>query len=401
MSTNHIKSIGIKLLVINAFIYIAMSTYTPFISAYYDIHGINATQIGFLLTVGPLVAIFVQPLWAMLSDKSGKRKRILALVSLGSGITMLTYYFGNSFMLFLFATILVTSFNTSLIPLSDAIITDHVRKNKLNFAYIRMGGTIGYAIVIVLAGRFIKAYPSSQFIFSSLGYLILLLFVLQLPKQDNQVKLSNTKRIQKITKRKEIRIGSIFKNNDIFFVLIFAFISQIGLSFYGGFIGVYIMDRGYSQNTIGIMNCISALSEIPILFIINKLIKKVGTVKILFLSCFIMSLRIFLATGSSIIFTGIAQALQSVTYMTVYYSCVVFISENVRKGSQSEGQSILTIVQAGLGSIIGNILGGFLIDNIGIKNAYTIMSALILTVSLLVVSFYYFRKNQIKKVEIL
>lgn len=397
MRKNYVKAIEFKLLMINTFIYVAASTYIPFISSYYSINNIDATQIGILLTIGPLVAIFVQPLWAFLSDRSGKRKSVLALVALGSGITMLTYYLGNSFFSFLIATLLVTSFNTSLVPLSDAIIIENTKKYKLNFAFIRMGGTIGYAVAIIAVRKIIKAYPASQFIISTLGYLILLPFILQLPNQDNHKEMLNINAFKNLTRRKKLSISNIFVNNDIYFVLIFAFICQLGLSFYSGFLGVYILERGYSQSTIGVMNCISALSEVPILFLINKLIKKFGTVKIIFLSCIFMSVRVFLVTIDSIAFTVMAQLLQSVTYMTVYYSCVMFISENVKKGSQSEGQSILTITQAGFGSIFGNIIGGILIDNIGIKNSYIIISLSILIVSLFVGAVYFLKMAMVKK----
>lgn len=53
----------------------------------------------------------------------------------------------------------------------------------------------------------------------------------------------------------------IFKNRDVYIVLGLAFVSQMGLSFYTGFIGPYILEKGYTQSTIGVINSISALSR--------------------------------------------------------------------------------------------------------------------------------------------
>ena len=50
----------------------------------------------------------------------------------------------------------------------------------------------------------------------------------------------------------------------------------------------YILEKGYTQSTIGVINSISALSEVPVLFYINRMLRKYGTIKILFLSCFLM-----------------------------------------------------------------------------------------------------------------
>lgn len=106
----------------------------------------------------------------------------------------------------------------------------------------------------------------------------------------------------------------------MYIVLGLAFVSQMGLSFYTGFIGPYILEKGYTQSTIGVINSISALSEVPVLFYINRMLRKHGTIKILFLSCFLMGIRILLPIRSGIIGIVLAQLLQGVTYMTMYYS---------------------------------------------------------------------------------
>lgn len=383
--SNSYKKLEFNLLMINTFIYIGASVYSPFISSYYSLKEINPLKIGTLLAVGPVISILVQPLWAYISDRSGQRKNILSIVALGSSLSMLVYYIGNSFTLFFIATMFVTAFNTSLVPLSDAIIIDKAVSHNFDFAKIRLGGTLGYALVVFLAGGYLKTHPTALFIMSSLGYMVLVLFIRQLPMEK-----VNEKVIDDNADEEKLKIKSkgIFKSREIIYVLIFCFISQVGLSFCSGFLGVYILSMGYSQGIIGIMNCISALSEVPILLIINKLTKKYGAIKILAFSCIMMSIRIFLVTGSSIVAVILSQLLQSVTYMTVYYSCAVYISENVFKDKQSQGQSILAILQVGMGSIIGNVLGGYFVKTLGLKSAYMIMAAGVLGVSVITILLY-------------
>ena len=106
---------------INAIIYIASGFYTPFLSAYYAQKGIDAEKIGILLMIGPCVVLLTQRFWAKISDRTGKRKEVLLVTIVGSGFSMLLYYLGNSFLCMFFATVVVTSFTTAVIPLSDAI----------------------------------------------------------------------------------------------------------------------------------------------------------------------------------------------------------------------------------------------------------------------------------------
>ncbi len=374
MKSSSNKAIGYNLLLINAFVYIAASVYGPFQSAYFSSHGMNSVQIGILMTISPIASIFIQPLWAMVSDRTGKRKAILSLVVLGSALSLLSFYLGNTFVTYFIASVIFALFITSIIPLSDAIIIREANKISFDFAIIRMGGTLGFSIMVILAGRILVHQPHSLFFMGFLGYLCLLVFVLRLKKDPVRKGEQVVKVQEQVSQRKDRGILTIFRSRMILFVLAFAFISQVGLSFYWSFFGVYLQDLGYGQTTLGWMNSISALSEVPALLFIKRLIRRFGAMKILFASCILLSIRIFLISLGSLPIIVMAQLLHGFTYMTIYFSCAVYISENVWHGKQSQGQSSLAIVQTGLGSILGNIAGGFLARQLGITSAYAFMA---------------------------
>lgn len=381
MKLSQNNKLGITLLMTNAFIFIPCSFYTPFLSAYYTKAGLNAVQIGILLTIGPLVAIFIQPVWAILSDRSGRRIDVLSLLVFGSGIAMFSFYIGHSFLTFFIAAFLLAIFSTAIFPLSDAIILDTASKNQLDFSRIRMGGTIGFAIFVIFAGAIVKKNPELEFALGFAGYMILLFFVRRLP--GNDIKSQNTQKPLVTEPIKNNRKGllHIFESKQVYFMLIFAFINQAGLTFNGSFLGVYMTQLGYSEDIIGIMNCVAAISEIPVLFLINKLLRKVSPIKIIIVSSLLLGLRMFIVTGGSVGFFAFAQALNGLTYMTIYFCCAVFISKNVQQINLSKGQSILTIVQAGIGSIVGNIVGGYFADMFGLRIAYMYMAALVIITS--------------------
>ena len=123
------------------------------------------------------------------------------------------------------------------------------------------------------------------------------------------------------------------------------------------------------------------------------MLRKHGTIKILFLSCFLMGIRILLPIRSGIIGIVLAQLLQGVTYMTMYYSCAVYISTCVYEKYQTKGQSILNVVQLGLGAIVGKLVGGKLIRLLGYEKGYLLMAGIttLMTICALIV---YFWKNR-------
>ena len=88
--------------------------------------------------------------------------------------------------------------------------------------------------------------------------------------------------------------GKLFRSSQIFAVLLFAFALQLGLMYHGTFLGVYLVDLGFDNGMIGVMNCVSALSEVPVLFLINRIRKRVGIMRLLFLAVVLCALRLFL-----------------------------------------------------------------------------------------------------------
>lgn len=390
------KRMGIHLFLINAFVFIPTAQYTPFLSAYYSKQGISALKIGILLTIGPIVSIIIQPIWAYISDRTGKRKLVLCFVVLGTASALLSYYLGNTFLSFFIAALLLAVFVTSIIPLNDAYTLHIAHKYELDFSKIRMGGTIGYATTVIFAGEIVKQHPSIGFLMGSIAYVILFLLIVKLPKEEyTDLSVSERKHASERPKDRRSRFH-IFESKEIYFILAYAFINQVGLSFNYSFLGVYMLNMGMTESTMGLINCISAFSELPVLLLINRITKKVSPMKISLIACILLSLRILAATGGSLPFVIISAVLHGMTFMTVYFSCVVYISKNVKQENQSKGQSVLTITQAGLASITGNIVGGFLVDKLGLKSSYLIMATAVITMAGLITLLQYLYEKKYK-----
>ncbi len=400
MTNKNNKRIGLHLFLINAFVFIPAAQYTPFLSAYYSKAGISALEIGILLTLGPIVSIIIQPIWAYISDRTGRRKLVLSGVVLGTALSILAYYIGRSFVTFFIAASLLAVFVTSIIPLNDANTIHISYKNGLDFSKIRMGGTIGYAITVIFAGEIVKRHTSIGFLLGSIGYFILFLLLLKLPRENSEEVPAAPMKRRTAEGTKRQSMIHIFESKEIIFILAFAFINQVGLSFNYSFIGVYMLKMGMTESTMGLINCISAISELPVLLLINHIIKRISPMKISLFACILLSLRILAVTGGSLPFVILSAILHGMTYMTVYFSCAVYISKNVKPENQSKGQSILTIIQAGLASITGNIAGGFLVDNLGLKPSYIIMASTVTIVAGLIalLQYVYERKQKLVKI---
>ena len=401
-------SAWLRLFLINVSFWVACGSCAPFLSAYYKRIGLSFTQIGVLLAIGPIFAIFIQPLWAMLSDRTGKRKLLLILLALCTAGAYLLYYLGTSFAVCLLAVLVVSLFSLALLPLCDALVIDRANAYGFPFARIRIGGTLGYAVMVFGAGMFLEKFDGAQFAVASVAYLLFACAVMLLPQGRVRKEAAPAWKETAPARKKAVPAWkeavparkkavpareSIFDTSEILFVLALALIESLGLGFCGSFTGSYAVELGFGSSLIGVLSCISALSEVPILLFAGKLMDRFGEIPLLIFSGIMMSLRLCL-TGMGLVPAMIsAQLLQSVTYMTTYICCTQYISKHVRAGKMSQGQSALAIVQSGLAAVASNLFGGMLVDAVGTRQAFFAVAAGVLVVALLVGGVYFLRKG--------
>lgn len=276
----------------------------------------------------------------------------------------------------------------------DAIVIRNANYFQYNFATIRMGGTVGYAVIVLLVGVYLRKNPSAQFFLASIGYLILLLLLLRLPESENHQPIAIKKALPFW---QQFKLSEIFVDKTIYFVLAFAFIYQLGASFLGSFLGVYTVELGYGQAQVGLLSCVQACSEIPVLLLIQKLSKKFGTLHLIAAATFLMGARLITASGGSLLFLILAQAMQGITYMIVHFCCATYIASHAKEGKASQGQSVLYIVQTGIASILGNILGGKIIDRIGIQFSYRYFGIVIFIIAAVIACCLFWREHSMQK----
>ena len=374
----------LDLYVVNGMYWVTAAAFLPFIGAYYTSIGMSEGQVGVLAAVFPLAALAIQPFWAYLSDRTGKRKGVLLILCAGSGVSVRLFLGGDSFWKCLFAILLYAVFSTALLPICDALVIEAAKRRGADFSRIRMAGTLSYAVAVVLIGS--VAGDSFRWIFLSGGASFAVYFVccaglregkggtsFDSPGKERDEGYSGGPQEQRRGGR-----GKLFRSSQIFAVLLFAFALQLGLMYHGTFLGVYLVDLGFDNGMIGVMNCVSALSEVPVLFLINRIRKRVGIMRLLFLAVVLCALRLFLVSTGNVVWMLPAQLLQGPSYMVSYFCCVMYVSENVLDGRISQGQSLLTMVQTGLGAICGSLAGGFAAERLGTRGGFLAVGCLIL-----------------------
>jgi len=223
-----------------------------------------------------------------------------------------------------------------------------------------MGGTIGFAIMILISG-YIYAYNSTlTFILASFFFFLLFLCARKIP----QIKIEKKE-------KKKLEFRRLFKNKRVIFILFIAFTVQVAQGFYFVFLGVHIQELGFTSREIGAANLISVLFEIPVILVMDRILRRFSVVTVTICCGLIVTLRmilLFAATDMAMVYISVLG--NGISFIGMYYSCATFISNEMESDLKSTGQSMLALVQLGLGSIVGNMLGGYISMQAGTRFAF-------------------------------
>jgi hypothetical protein len=254
------------------------------------------------------------------------------------------------------------------------LVVEAAAKEGVEFSRIRMGGTVGYAVIVVTVGFAFESHSELQFIIVSVA---LTLFAVQSALLPQGWKESRS--FDSGSRSAGLRHGlnRLFDTDEIAFVLLLSFIGYVGLSFHGTYLGRWSIELGYGQELVGVLGAISAMSEVPILLLSDRLISHFGEIRLLGFSCVAMSIRL-LMVGTGILWVMCAaQVLQSISYMTAYYSAVTYIARHALPDALARGQGLLAVLQAGAATIVANFIGGWLSDAIGTGLSFVVFGIVV------------------------
>lgn len=353
-------------LALYALTYMANAIYATFMPVYLNTVGFSRALTGTMLAVGPLVAVATQPVWGFLGDRAASKNFILKIMLLGTACVILLFPLGSTFIYLIAIMACFTFFQASINPLSDAITLEYLETRRWQFGPIRMAGTLGFAVMSVVAGRIAGWQISAIFPLYSLIAIIGFVSVFKLPIIHGHQKSG-----------RKLMPWTLLKNKPVMLLIAFNFVIQITFGFYYSFFPIHFSQLGASSTLLGFAMLITATSEIPFLLFADKIINRLGVPLTLVFSSLIISLRwLLLHFVSNLAVVMIVNATHGLSFIVFAYCLAVFISKNVPDELKASGQTLNAVICMGIGRLIGSILGGLLSDIIGIRQVFLYTSLL-------------------------
>lgn len=357
--------------------FINIGVFFPFLNLYLRKIGLSGSQIGIITAVGLLLAAIGQPAWGFVADAFGTRKRILQLNLFLSLICILLLSFQRNFLI-LFALLVLFRFIRS--PLMRIVDTAALDQSHISYGRMRLWGSVGFGSAVILAGNLFQKTTLDNFFYAfALVGIVCLLLSFSFPPDIKKKNRSLTKH----------KLSILVKDHTFLFFLVFSFLVGVPRSMNSTFFSIYLDELGAGEGLIGLAWAAASFSNIGIFFYSDRLLKKFGSTRLLIFGALLFGIRWLLyACISNPFFVLAIQPIQGASFALFYSAGVTFVSEAAPSELQVTGQGMFgAFFTFGLSGIAGSLLGGLIMDELGIWAMYGIGGV----ISLLAASLFFWR----------
>jgi PPP family 3-phenylpropionic acid transporter len=363
----------------NFLLFSAGASVLPFVVLYYQELGFTGAQIGVITGITPLITFFIAPLWSGIADATGRHRLIMSFALLGGAVALIVYPFLFTFLPVLLIAVAFYFFLAPVIPFADSATMFMLADEKEMYGRIRLGGTIGYGLAAPIVGGLVQNYSLRIAFWGASILLITSLIVSQ--------KLVYGKMKAERSTRGGIRI--ILSNPRWLLFLILAFVGGLALAAFNNYFFPYMKEVGASESMMGLALTVGTISEVPVLFFGNKLIKQFKAYGLLMLSMIVTGLRLILfAVAGTTTLVMLIQIISGLTFAAFWIAGVSYADENAPPGMRTTAQGLFSAMVMGIGTAVGGFIGGMLLESIGGRDLYLTFGITVLIIVTIVSVIY-------------
>ena len=327
-------------------------------------NGYTAAQISILMGVFGIVAAITQPTLGYIADKNKNIDFKTILTCIGFLVIILfialyCFYQRKIAIGLLFGTVYLSTNNMSpFINSSCFYYTD--RGYNVDYGIARGCGSFSFAVVSFILGNIMHKYGARLVSVNGIVSSILLLIVITIVprlKDDSLIVKKETKIESKDTSHTNI----IMKYPSFFLMVLAVIFAMCFQNSDCGYMINIIKELGGDSSQLGLANAIAAMVEIPIMFLISKLLKKINVKKMILIACGFYIIRAFVFHINSMTAIYVAQVLQMLTFAILIPSAVYLSDDMMQEEDKNKGQTFIGMA-ATTGLILGTFVGGQLLS---------------------------------------
>ncbi|MGC4077538.1 MAG: MFS transporter [Rubrivivax sp.] len=353
--------------------YMSGAATTVYSGIWFAGQGLSTEQIGIINAVPTLIMLVLNILVGRIADRASDWKQVIVIGSVIAGITPLGLFFVHDFWGILTVWILLSLPSGLVGPVADAATLRMTRRRGSHFGTIRAWGTVGYMVMLVLVGMVIGWFGGGiflpLFLFFSLARTAAAFGLPRFRASQDEKRES----VHRPEAGAASRLGDAMRP---FFILPLVGFSMV----YGthivlnAFQGLLWKEQGLSEDIIGPLLAVAAITEAALMFAFARFGHKVSARTLILASALTSVFRwTCMALQPGIEWLIPLQGLNAITFALGYMGCMTFIANWTSDEIAAQAQGFFQMLQQVM-SVICLTAFGWLMGFMGAQ-AYFVAAA--------------------------
>jgi len=371
------------------FIFALGGSVVPFISLYFQQHGLKKDEIGYIYGVAAIAVVLSPILLTFLADSRLDARKILAGAMLIAAAALGALYVGRGFVVTLLIYAVHMLAYMPLSTLQDGITFGVMKRREERglavtpYHRVRVWGSIGFMLPSVIL-YFVVKKTITPILFVGGAFAILgAITALMLPNADGGEK----------PKESRIPTGEAARKMFSGPLLVFClatFLLNAGQAPYYTYYAIYLKEKaGIAQQWVGLISSIGVVVEISFMMGFAWLLRRWGLKKLMIVGAACVAVRMMLMALWPIPAVAIGtQLFHGMTVLVLLIAPPVFLNQHAEDRFRHSMQGLYAMAVMGMGRIVGNLIAGP-ISKWNLQGVYGSAAVLsVIAMGLLWVAFY-------------
>jgi len=372
------------------FVHTLSAIMMPYLQIIIRNHGYSHASIGILLGLFEAVGIVSPFILADWSDRTGRPRLVLILITALTCMFAIPLTLSAKPFVVTISIVAVAFFFRPIWPIQDAMIIQRIGSDFWTYTKLRASGTLGFicfSLLFQFSSLLDVTDNRSILLWIAIAIVIYIGSLTLIQRDDAIPKASRRRFVWPFSKggTKEV----VFSKKLLIGIAVIA-MNRLGMAAISNFFPLYVTEELQRGEMVSLLMAIAAISELICMLIGGRLLR--SGVRPIFLIG-ISSLGLFARLLIYMLVPTMAGAIigqlfHSVVYGLFHPAAIMFVNNNIAPRRRSVGMALYTSVGVGLPTVIGSVIGGYVISFIGYKGlfgSYTIFALF----SLLMI--FYFR----------
>ena len=352
------------------FYFASLGVLVPYWTLYLQSLSFDAREIGELMAI-LMATKFVAPyIWGWIADHTGKGMLVIRVGSILSVIIFAGVFIKESYWWMALIMAMFSFFWNATLPQFEANTMNHLGINTHRYSVIRLWGSFGFILSVILIGYFIDdgglfIIPASIMFF----FVLIAIFSFLVPEGPEQKHLDH-----------QGAIIDVLKQPIVIALLVVCFLAQMSHGPYYTFYSIFLKQNGYSGDALGWLWALGVIAEIIVFLYMHKLMPMFGAQKLLMSALLLTAVRWYLIGHyvDSVSIILFSQVLHAASF-GLYHAVSIDLYHRFFKGKyQGRGQAIYSSISFGAGGAVGSYASGVMWDKVEPAFLFNLASAVAL-----------------------